>query len=360
MTRLKSDIYAQPEALQAILDRFGYEQGGGFANAARLLAAAKQIYILGMGASWNAGMAMQAIFQASGVPALPADASEFLYFAKPVTGSVWVVLSRSGASVEIVKLIAKARQFEALLITISNTNHNPLAEAADVALSLSVSFDHLVSIKTYSSLALAAGLLATAALNQLDVRLYDELSQGLRSLPKSIEKWSAQISGHEWTKAEGPSYFLARGASMASAFSGKLLWEEAAKTSATAMPSGAFRHGSQEVIRRGFQVALILDQHEMRAEDLAAAADIQELGGNVLLIGQRLPPVRSALTLELPACPAGWQFVFDAIPLQLAAEAYSRAKNVDCDAFRICAYLVESEHGLIPRRTEDKLQPVGS
>ncbi len=56
--------------------------------------------------------------------------------------------------------------------------------------------------------------------------------------------------------------------------------------------------------------------------------------------------VESPSTL-LHVTPAGWEFLIDIIPLQLAAKFSAEHHNEDCDAFRFCPYVVEEEGGLV-------------
>ena len=88
----------------------------------------------------------------------------------------------------------------------------------------------------------------------------------------------------------------------------------------------------------------------MREEDFAVARDLKRLGSSVMLIGQGLRDDAGDLVFQLPEMPAQWQFLIDIIPVQLAAEYLSRLSGVDCDAFRLCSYVVEGEHGLLPER----------
>src|SRR5206468_12182724 len=83
--------------------------------------------------------------------------------------------------------------------------------------------------------------------------------------------------------------------------------------------------------------------------DLSLAADLKRAGAKVLLVGQGLAHDAAGaadLLLELPPVPAAWQFLLDVIPLQLAAERLAALRGVDCDVFRFCPYVVESESGL--------------
>jgi len=126
-----------------------------------------------------------------------------------------------------------------------------------------------------------------------------------------------------------------------------LLWEEAAKLPASAMPTGGFRHGPQEVIRKGLRIALWIDRETMRAQDLTVAADLKKLGAKVLLIGQDLPKDAGDLVLQLPSIRREWQFLIDIIPIQITAERLAYAGKQDCDVFRLCQYIIEDEGGLI-------------
>jgi fructoselysine-6-P-deglycase FrlB-like protein len=126
-----------------------------------------------------------------------------------------------------------------------------------------------------------------------------------------------------------------------------LLWEEGAKHPATSMGTGGFRHGPQEIVMDGSRFGLWIDPHLLREEDLAVARDLRKLGASVMLIGHDLPEDSADLVLQTPESPQGWQFLFDIIPAQLAAEHFARLLNVDCDSFRVCSYIVRGEFGLL-------------
>ena len=126
-----------------------------------------------------------------------------------------------------------------------------------------------------------------------------------------------------------------------------MMWEEGAKAPATAMSTGVFRHGPQEIVYPDMRFCLWLDQHLMRAEDLEVAKDLRRLGAAVMLIGEEVPDDAGNLVFSLPRSPRGWQFLIDIIPAQIAAERLSRARGVDCDSLRFCPYIVESEGGII-------------
>jgi hypothetical protein len=66
-----------------------------------------------------------------------------------------------------------------------------------------------------------------------------------------------------------------------------------------------------------------------------------------MLIGQHVPTDSADLVFQVPQIPAEWQFLIEAMPVQLAAEHLSRLSGADSDSFRVCSYVVEGESGLL-------------
>ncbi|HEY6401882.1 MAG TPA: SIS domain-containing protein, partial [Blastocatellia bacterium] len=342
-----NDIIKQPQELIGALRSLLGKERARLDQATFILNQAKSVYITGIGASWHAAVAAGSFFHAAGRPVSLIEASEILRFSRVAPDSAVVIVSRSGRSVEIVNLLGEARSAGAKIVAITNTPDSPLALESDAAICAGLPFDHAVSVKMYTSLAMAAGLLAGAAAGKMDSSLGPALTESLLSVEQSLDLWREKIETADWISS-GPSfYFLARGASLASCHAARLLWEEAAKSPATAMSTGGFRHGPQEIVHRGMRFCLWLDQHLLRAEDLEVAKDLRRLGAAVMLIGEELSDDAGDLVFSLPKSPRGWQFLIDVIPAQLAAERLSRLRGVDCDSLRLCPYIVENEGGII-------------
>jgi fructoselysine-6-P-deglycase FrlB-like protein len=113
MTHFLDDILRQPAELQRAID---YLCGMGRHNleaAARTARSAPHVYLTGIGSSFNAGLSASVLFGLSGRPVYMQDAAELLHFAAIPPGSILIVISRSGQSVEVVNLLAKARGCDA-------------------------------------------------------------------------------------------------------------------------------------------------------------------------------------------------------------------------------------------------------
>jgi glucosamine--fructose-6-phosphate aminotransferase (isomerizing) len=347
MTEFMKDILKQPQELINSLNLLLGPEKATMNEAADLIRHTKNLFITGIGSSWHGGMAVQHLFHTGGLPACLIEASELLQSIQVAKEAAVIVISRSGKSIEIVQLIDKLKAAKAKIIAVTNLPDSPLARGSDVTITVQATFDHQVSVTMYSALAMAGGLLAGLATGVDRPPLQQSLSQSLSAARGAIDSWMEQIQDHPWFTPEAGTYFLARGASLASAHETKLLWEEATKSPATAMTTGGFRHGSQEVSRESLRFGVWIDNERMRRQDLAVVADLRKLGVKVMLIGQGLPADSADLAFSLPSIVTDWQFLIDIIPAQLAAEHLSHVRGVDCDNFRICPYIVESDGGLL-------------
>jgi glutamine---fructose-6-phosphate transaminase (isomerizing) len=348
MTKFYQDILKEPTELLRSLDHTLRDGRPSLEEAARILKQSEHIYIVGIGSSWNAGLAVLSFFNAAGRPAMLCDASEILHFGAIPKNATILFLSRSGKSTEIVQLLGKVASSDTKIIAITNTPDSPLALQAHVVLKMMAAFDHAVSVSMYSVLAMIGALLACAIEGNFDDFLSVKLQSALSATAANLSSWREEIAASDWLDPHAPTYLLGRGASLATCHEGQLLWEEAAKLPASAMPTGAFRHGPQEVVREGLRIALWIDRETLRTQDLALAEDLRKLGVKLLLIGQDLPSDAGDLVLQIPTIRREWQFLIDIIPIQIAAELLAQAGNQDCDTFRLCQYIVEDEGGIIP------------
>jgi len=382
MTHFLKDILRQPEELQrAILLLAGANRAGRGAldAAAEAIRGARHVYLTGIGSSWHAALNVGAMFHQHGHPVYLLDADELLRFAAFPKDSAMIIISRSGKSTEIVQLARKARKAGATVIGITNAPEGTLAKEAHAAIVVPIKFDHAISVNTYTTLALATGMLANLVVGSTGTLVYpvrggaprDSVSQAAQArvlvladlaesltgaiaeAARAIPQCQEQIANSAWLKPHSTTYFLARGSSLGSAYEARLMWEEGVKTPATAMGTGGFRHGPQEVVARGARFGMWIDGAQMREPDLVVARDLRKLGASVMLIGQKLPEDAADLVFQLPAIPSEWQYLIDIIPAQLVVERLAQLSGVDCDTFRLCSFVVEDEGGLLPKESRN-------
>ncbi len=349
MTHFLRDILRQPNELQRTIDFLLGAGRPALDAATTAIRGARHVYLTGIGSSWHAALCAGTLFNLGATPVYLYDAAELLEFAEFPADAVVMVISRSGRSVEIVKLLAKARECGATVIAITNSAEGPLARGAQLPIAIPIELDHAISVNTYSTLAATAGILASSAVGTWSASLAARLSVSFRKTDAAIAGWQAQLAHTTWFAQKAVTYFLARGCSTGSCHEARLLWEEGVKSPATAMNTGSFRHGPQEMVAAGAQFGIWIDAERMRGQDLAVARDLRKLGAAVMLIGQNVPPDGGDLVFQLPSVPPGWQFLIDIIPAQLAAEKLARLSGVDSDTFRYCSFIVEDEYGLLPQ-----------
>src|SRR3984893_3509120 len=364
MTHFLDDILRQPNSLRSTID---YLAGAGQAkleSAAAAIRPSSHVYFTGIGSMCRAALGSASLIDQGGRPVYIQDAAELLHFAAFPPDSVMIVISRSGQSAEIVRLLAKARSAGTMVVGLTNSEAGTLAQESQIPIVIPVGLDHAISVNTYSTLAAATAALASVTLKSFGREKKTSLMRAANETEEAIPGWREQISNALWPVPHASYCFLARGSSLASCYETRLLWEEGVKCPATAMGTGSFRHGPQEILVEGLRVGLWIDSSKMREEDSAVVRDLRTLGASVMVVGQGVDEDAGELVLRIPEAPPGWQFLFDIIPAQLAAENLSRIAGVDCDSFKNCPYIVRSEYGLItdevaPDKNADQGQPLG-
>ena len=354
MTHFLRDILRQPNELQRTIDFLLGAGRPALDAATTAIRSARRVYLTGIGSSWHAALCAGTLFNLGASPVYLYDAAELLGFAAIPPDSAMIVISRSGRSVEIVNLLAKVRNSGVTVIGITNSNDGPLAKEAQISIVVPIEMDHAISVNTYSTLAATVGILASAVVGSWNATLATSLSRVVERTAPAIPAWQTQIADATWFAPGAITYFLGRGCSTGSCHEARLLWEEGVKSPATALNTGGFRHGSQEMIAAGARFGMWIDAERMRGQDLAVARDLRKLGAAVMLIGQNVPQDAGDLVFQLPSVPPGWQFLIDIIPAQLAAEKLARLSGVDSDTFRYSSFIVEGEYGLF---TEEKGSP---
>src|SRR5690348_15065022 len=103
-------------------------------RANSLISDAPAVSLTGLGASRNAAMCAGSLFLQHGRPVYMQEAGDLLHFATLPSHSVVIAISRTGRTIEIVRLLAKAKTAGAKVIGITNSLDSPLARQAQIAL----------------------------------------------------------------------------------------------------------------------------------------------------------------------------------------------------------------------------------
>ncbi len=322
--RMWRDILAQGDSLRRVV---GYQSGDGgpaLESAADTLRGAGKVVVTGMGASLYGAMPLAYELNQQGRAAMAIETGELLHFGGELARDAVVVLvSRSGETVEAVRLLPRLRELGAVVIGITNEPGATLERQADVAVLVNCGRDEAVAVQTYTGTAMVSLLLAALAAGQ-------ECWSAAEQAAEAVDITVAQAELEEWRDffdGAGFIYVLGRGPSLASAHEGALLLNETAKLPSVAMSAGGFRHGPVEVVEAGYR-AILFGNPATIALDRALAAGLTRMGGRVRV-------VKSAGGYFSP--------ITDIVPVQFAAYAAALQRGVSPGQFRHVSVVTTSE-----------------
>jgi len=162
-------------ALEASAERLG----PAFSEAVEVMAQAPGVHVIALGKSGHIARKMAATLSSTGCPAGWLHASEALHgdVGRVRRGDAAVLISKSGTTTELIKLLPVLRQLNCALIAVTANLSSPLAQGCDVVLDASVAreADGLnLAPTTSTTLTLALGdALAVALLQRKDFTAND-------------------------------------------------------------------------------------------------------------------------------------------------------------------------------------------
>lgn len=148
MTTGENVVRIEAEALRRLADRIAGPMAEDFSRALEhILCCAGRVVVSGMGKSGLIGRKLAATFASTGTPALYLHPAEALHgdLGMVMRGDLWLALSASGETAEILELLPTIKRLGALLISFTGDSLYPphgqpssLAQTADVALDCSI------------------------------------------------------------------------------------------------------------------------------------------------------------------------------------------------------------------------------
>lgn len=348
---LLRNILDQPRSVEAVA---AHQFGSGreaLLRGAESAAKASGIILSGMGSSLFACVPLAGYLAARGVAAAVVEAAELLHYGTELCrpGSLVVLVSRSGETIEVAKLLPVLKDRGVTLIGVTNVPQSLLAREASHTILIHSFADELIAVQTYVGTVMALLLLGAAivgegeALWQTDAEALVHALDGF--IPDCVE---TSASWRSFLESPRAIYLLGRGASLGSVSEGVLLFHEAARTPAVGMSAGHFRHGPVEVVNQEFRAVVFATQGATRDLDTALTADIASLGGIVRVVGG--PGSASpghAPVMPLCAWPAGVPEIFapvaEIIPIQIAALCLAQLRGITPDKFRFASQVTSSE-----------------
>jgi glucosamine--fructose-6-phosphate aminotransferase (isomerizing) len=335
-----ADILNQAQALGQSLNYFRGEGAQALVDAANKIARANLVVIGAIGASYNASFPFVYQMAKMGIRINLEDASELLHYtrARYDTRTVFLLISRSGDTIEIKNLLDPLKKLGSVVIGVTNVVDSCLGRQADILLPLNSPADELIAVQTYSATLQALDLLAEQVagnLHRLDVqKKHDRVVQLVES---TLLQYKAMFTDQYYPIFTSSSrYLLARAASLASAYEGQLLFHEMAWQQATAYSAGNFRHGAWEVVDQEFLGFVFAPEDPCKGLNYRLALDIARFGGTCCLISAQAPAQlpRNVYFYPIPPLEPEKSPILEIIPLQLFLYHWALSKGHQPGKFR--------------------------
>jgi glucosamine--fructose-6-phosphate aminotransferase (isomerizing) len=284
------------------------------------------IVFCGRGSSGHIGVYLRYLFEARlGLLGSAAAPSVVTAYQRPpdMRGALFVVVSQSGRSPDLVDATRMARKFGALTLAIVNDENSPAAAASELVLPIGAGTEYAVAATKTVVLSMIAGAQLVAALAR-----DDDLNDSLRHLPLRLSDalacdWSAWAD----CAASAPAAFVVgRGYGLGCVREIALKVAEILRVPALGYSAAELRHGPRASISPATPV-LVLRQNDQAAatvDDLVR--DLDDAGERVFTAGGAagtLPWIGDGH----PVCDP----VLMLIPAYRAIEAVARRRGFDPD-----------------------------
>lgn len=329
------DILGQERSLARVLER---QTGAGRAamlEAAWSLREASKIVITAIGASLHSAYPLHYALAGRGMNCSIVEIAELLHYQERIcAGSVMVIFSRSGESIEVVKLLEKLKGVASRVIALTNEPESSLGKRADVTIFVDSLADEIVAVQSYTG-SLAAGLLLAGAVAEtFDARVAEIAACGPLMTALIQESLERVAEWDSFVRAGAAIYFLGRGDSVASALEASLLIGETAKEAAIGMAAASFRHGPVEVVDENYRAVIFAGPAATRGINLALARELAKRGGKIRVIGVGGDDAQGLSMIALPAVSDAMLPLLEIVPVQIVAMRFAFVKGLEIGKFR--------------------------
>jgi glucosamine--fructose-6-phosphate aminotransferase (isomerizing) len=249
-----------------------------------------------------------------------------VYAATPdLAGTVFLAISQSGASPDLLSAVRAAKDGGALVVALVNAESSPLAQAADYTIPLCAGAERSVAAtKSYiASLAAIVHLVASWSGDR-------ELAEALAQAPALLERawyldWSRAVTRLRFAT---DLYVIGRGMGLGVAQEAALKFKETCGLHAEAVSSAEVRHGPMALIRAGFPVLIFAQNDETRGGVEALATELAARHADVMLAGSK---VSRAVILPTEAANAVIEpmLIVQSFYRMVNALALARGRNPD-------------------------------
>lgn len=335
---MAAEIAEQPAAMARLL-----ADTSAFAQVAAQIRAKRPRFVLltARGTSDHAALYAKYLIETSlGLPVGLVSPSTYTIFgAQPDLADVlWIGVSQSGGSPDLVESTAAARRLGALTLAVTNVSGSPLSEAAELSLDVRSGPELAVAAtKTYTSTLLALWLLIDhwRGGDGHSAAVLPDLAQSVLTAPEVLDT----VARHRFadmvvTTGRGFSYPTAREAAL------KLM--ETSYFSAHAFSGADLLHGPFAMIDEQTSVLAVVGRGAGGRAMAPVLERLDALGAEVTIIGDPAAAGRHAVVPVPAGVSEELAPLLEIIPLQRFAHELAVARNLNPDAPRGLAKVTQT------------------
>jgi len=286
----------------------------------------RMIVFCGRGSSGHVGVYLRYLFEVRcGMLASAAAPSVMTAYQRSpdLRDALFLVVSQSGRSPDLVNATEVARKLGALTLAIVNDENSPAAVASELVLPIGAGVEHAVAATKTVVLSMIGGAQLVAALTR-----DDDLDGGLQQLPSRLFSalacdWSAWADS---TAAAAAAFIVGRGYSLGCVREIALKVAEVLRVPALGYSAAELRHGPRASITLATPVLVLRQNDEAAATVDDLIRDLNDAGARLFTAGGvagTLPWIGDGHPLCDP--------IIMLIPAYCAIEAVARRRGFDPD-----------------------------
>jgi glucosamine--fructose-6-phosphate aminotransferase (isomerizing) len=326
------DILDQPRALAET--HRGLERTAALDGVARRLRDGdlRGVVLTGMGSSYLGLAPLHLRLVEAGLAPVCVESSELLHYQRRLlcAGSLLVVVSQSGRSAEVVRLLETVRGRGVVTIGLTNTADSPLAREATATVLTRAGEEATVSCKTYVAAQMALAWLGEVLAGGNRDATRAALGETIAATATYLASWRSHV---RWLGGQLPGvravYYTGRGPSLAAACSAGLITKESTHRPSEGMSSAAFRHGPMEMLDEAVFLLAFAGAACTRALNEALVADVRAAGARAFLAAEDA----TQPALRLPAVPEVARPVVELLPVEMITLALAALDGREAGRF---------------------------
>lgn len=300
------------------------------------------VVFTGMGSSYAAAIPAVMYLNKSGIPALVVSSSTLVYYETNLLdlARLLVVVSQSGESAEVVRLMENIKVNRNSTVTVGVTNEpsSQLAQMADFQLYLNAGTEATVTSKSYTATVMLLMLLAEGLVQDSRKQCFEQFEHAVESLSDFLTGWRSHVEDiGDFIGDPDYLYLIARGPSLATIEEGALIIKELAKLPAEGIEGGAFRHGPIEIVDEGFTSIVVSHQGVTYDRGFRLSKQIADFGGKVLLVSNKLQKLENSHIMQVLVAEGLTEYVapiVDIVPVQVLAAHLAIKRGYKGGGFR--------------------------